>query len=150
MWCAVSSKVIQTNLEWRPPQPLKPLLRFGSGFHLGWNGVPFFIRAGKNLPAHATEVVVRFKRPPVTLFDEITDTSAIIFASGLAGYLRSALARVARLRVKKMRGEAVELTAVDDGTGDMAPYERLIGDAMAGDRQNSSPVRMRRSWLGRL
>ena len=29
-----------------------------------WAGVPFFIRAGKELPVHATEVRVVFKRPP--------------------------------------------------------------------------------------
>ena len=34
-----------------------------------------------------------------------------------------------------MAGEAVELAAVDDGIGDMTPYERLIGDAMAGRRE---------------
>jgi glucose-6-phosphate 1-dehydrogenase len=29
-----------------------------------WSGVPFFVRAGKEMPAKATEVVVAFKRPP--------------------------------------------------------------------------------------
>ena len=29
-----------------------------------WSGVPFFIRAGKNLPVKATEIQVVFKRPP--------------------------------------------------------------------------------------
>jgi glucose-6-phosphate 1-dehydrogenase len=29
-----------------------------------WSGVPFFIRAGKEMPLKATEVVVAFKRPP--------------------------------------------------------------------------------------
>src|SRR5207249_10833007 len=30
-----------------------------------WAGVPFVIRAGKKLPITATEVVVRFARPPL-------------------------------------------------------------------------------------
>src|SRR5208283_2104394 len=29
-----------------------------------WKGVPFFIRAGKNLPVTCTELMVRLKRPP--------------------------------------------------------------------------------------
>ncbi|MFU8840627.1 MAG: glucose-6-phosphate dehydrogenase [Nitriliruptoraceae bacterium] len=33
-----------------------------------WAGVPFSIRAGKALAATATEVVVEFKRPPLTFF----------------------------------------------------------------------------------
>jgi glucose-6-phosphate 1-dehydrogenase len=35
----------------------------------------------------------------------------------------------------EMVGEQVELTAMDDATGDMEPYERLIGDAMNGNSQ---------------
>ena len=31
-----------------------------------WAGVPWILRAGKSLPITATEVVVRFKRPPLT------------------------------------------------------------------------------------
>ena len=33
-----------------------------------WGGVPFYIRAGKCLPLTATEVMVRFKRPPQSVF----------------------------------------------------------------------------------
>lgn len=31
-----------------------------------WDGVPFFIRAGKNLPITCTEVVARLRKPPAT------------------------------------------------------------------------------------
>ncbi|PQL05855.1 glucose-6-phosphate dehydrogenase [Pantoea ananatis] len=100
-----------------------------------WSGVPFYIRAGKNLPAHATEVVVRFRRPPVTLFDEITDEPANYIRFRLGPDITIGIGARRKASGEKMRGEAVELTALDDGLGDMAPYERLIGDAMAGDRQ---------------
>ena len=33
-----------------------------------WEGVPILIRAGKCLPASATEVWVRFRRPPQNVF----------------------------------------------------------------------------------
>ncbi len=29
-----------------------------------WDGVPFYIRAGKNLPVTCTEVMGRFRKPP--------------------------------------------------------------------------------------
>ena len=100
-----------------------------------WSGVPFFIRAGKNLPAHATEVIVRFRRPPVTLFDDIANEAANYIRFRLGPDITIGIGARRKAAGEKMRGEAAELTALDDGIGDMAPYERLIGDAMAGDRQ---------------
>ncbi len=94
-----------------------------------------FIRAGKNLPAHATEVIVRFRRPPVTLFDDIANEAANYIRFRLGPDITIGIGARRKAAGEKMRGEAVELTALDDGIGDMAPYERLIGDAMAGDRQ---------------
>lgn len=100
-----------------------------------WNGVPFYIRAGKNLPAHATEVVVRFKQPPVALFDDVEKASGNYVRFRLGPDISIGIGARRKIPGNRMRGEAVELSAVDDGHGDMAPYERLIGDAMAGDRQ---------------
>ncbi len=100
-----------------------------------WNGVPFYIRAGKNLPAHATEVVVRFKQPPVALFDDVEKADGNYVRFRLGPDISIGIGARRKLPGNRMLGEAVELTAVDDGHGDMAPYERLIGDAMAGDRQ---------------
>jgi glucose-6-phosphate 1-dehydrogenase len=100
-----------------------------------WNGVPFYIRAGKNLPAHATEVVVRFKQPPVALFDDGKNAGGNYVRFRLGPDISIGIGACRKAPGSAMRGEAVELDAVDDGHGDMAPYERLIGDAMAGDRQ---------------
>lgn len=100
-----------------------------------WNGVPFYIRAGKNLPAHATEVVVRFKHPPVALFDDVDKSSGNYVRFRLGPDISIGIGARRKAPGSRMQGEAVELAAVDDGHGDMAPYERLIGDAMAGDRQ---------------
>jgi glucose-6-phosphate 1-dehydrogenase len=33
-----------------------------------WHGVPFFLRTGKRLAARSSQIVVRFRRPPVSLF----------------------------------------------------------------------------------
>ena len=34
-----------------------------------WAGVPFYLRSGKRLPRRVTEIVVRFKSPPLSLFE---------------------------------------------------------------------------------
>lgn len=113
-----------------------------------WQDVPFFIRAGKNLPVRATEVVVRLKRPPLDVFDTI--------APGEANYVRFRINPEISISIGARRkqagdamiGEQVELSAVDDSAGDMEPYERLIGDAMNGDvrlftRQDASEAAWR-------
>jgi glucose-6-phosphate 1-dehydrogenase len=96
-----------------------------------WDGVPFFIRAGKCLPLTATEVIVELKRPPMTKL-----------APGKGNYLRFRLTPELSIalgaRVKKpgetMMGEPTELSLLHHSTSDeMGPYERLLGDAMAGD-----------------
>ena len=38
-----------------------------------WEGVPFYIRAGKSLPITTTEVMVRLRRPPQRVFPEETN-----------------------------------------------------------------------------
>ena len=35
-----------------------------------WAGVPFYLRSGKRLPRRSTEIVVRFKSPPISLFTD--------------------------------------------------------------------------------
>jgi glucose-6-phosphate 1-dehydrogenase len=96
-----------------------------------WDGVPFFIRAGKCLPVTATEVIVELKRPPVTRL-----------APGKGNHLRMRLSPEVSIalgaQVKKpgeaMISEATELSLVHRPEGDqMGPYERLLGDAMVGD-----------------
>ena len=34
-----------------------------------WSGVPFYVRSGKRMPARLTEIVIRFKQAPLSLFD---------------------------------------------------------------------------------
>ena len=36
-----------------------------------WQGVPFYLRAGKRMPEKLTEIAVRFRRPPVCLFESM-------------------------------------------------------------------------------
>jgi glucose-6-phosphate 1-dehydrogenase len=97
-----------------------------------WDGVPFFIRAGKCLAATVTEVLVQLRRPPLS-----------DLAPGAANYVRFRLGPDVTIaigaRVKEpgegMKGEPTELSFMHHPHGDeMDAYERLLGDAMAGDR----------------
>ncbi len=42
-----------------------------------WHGVPFYLRAGKRLPRRLTQISVTFRRPPVSVFQTISDPGAI-------------------------------------------------------------------------
>jgi glucose-6-phosphate 1-dehydrogenase len=100
-----------------------------------WEGVPWYLRSGKYLAATATEVVVELKAPPQRLF---ADSAAKL---GQSNYLRfrispnSAIALAARVKRagKEFVGDQRELYLVDGHPGEESPYERLLGDAMAGD-----------------
>jgi len=100
-----------------------------------WEGVPFFIRAGKNLPISATEVMVEFHRPPQHVFADDEphpdDANYMRFRLG-PDKVVIALGARSKMPGETFRGEPVELCLSEVG-GDEAPaYERLIGDAMEG------------------
>jgi glucose-6-phosphate 1-dehydrogenase len=97
-----------------------------------WEDVPFYLRAGKKLPNTAVEVQIQFKPPRQALFED---------AGQRPNYLRlrlqptSSIALAARVKDvgKKFVGHQRELYACEDLRGEEAPYDRLLGDAMAGD-----------------
>jgi glucose-6-phosphate 1-dehydrogenase len=41
-----------------------------------WNGTPFYLRTGKRMKERVSEIVVRFKEPPHSIFEEDTGQSA--------------------------------------------------------------------------
>ena len=100
-----------------------------------WEGVPWYLRSGKCLAETANEVLVEFKPPPQNLFADSAPTT------GRANYLRfrispnSAIALAARVKRagKEFVGDQRELYLVEELPGEETPYERLLGDAMAGD-----------------
>ncbi|SNT55788.1 glucose-6-phosphate 1-dehydrogenase [Asanoa hainanensis] len=99
-----------------------------------WAGVPFYIRAGKELPVTATEVVVRLRRPPAALASADRDhpPNYVRFKLGPDGAI--CLGVMVKAPGEAMRGKDVELAAMDrPATADLPPYERLLGDALMGD-----------------
>ena len=99
-----------------------------------WDGVPWYLRSGKFLPDTATEILVELKPPPQRLF---ADAAA---AAGRSNYVRfrlspnSAVALAARVKLagRDFVGEQRELYLSEERPGEEMPYERLLGDAMAG------------------
>ena len=98
-----------------------------------WAGVPFFIRAGKNLPVTATEVRVTLKRPPLAIFDPSDKMPSNYFRLRLSPEVVLGEGALVKLNGEDMRGEPVELIARHNTQADKSPYERLLGDAVRGD-----------------
>ena len=100
-----------------------------------WAGVPWYLRSGKFLATTAAEVIVQLKPPQQRLFADSAP------AAGPANYLRfrlsprSAVALAARVKRagKDFVGDQRELYLMDEQPAEEAPYERLLGDAMAGN-----------------
>ena len=98
-----------------------------------WAGVPFFIRAGKQLPVKCTEVLVRLKHPPQRVFDDVADAPPDHFRFRLSPNVVISLGARVKQPGETMQGRPVELVAHRDLPAEMAPYERLLGDAIDGD-----------------
>ena len=98
-----------------------------------WQGVPFFIRAGKNLPLTCTELLVRLKRTPSVYSEHAPARNHV------------------RMRISPDVAMAVGINVLspDDppasrpvemlagrcpAAGEMDAYERVLGDAMHGDQ----------------
>src|SRR5271154_5249774 len=97
-----------------------------------WRGVPFYIRAGKNLPVTCTEVVVRLRQPP-TMYSgyDLKPNACRIrispdIAFGICVNNISADDEQVSLPVEIMASRYPH-------AGEMDAYERVLGDAMSGD-----------------
>jgi glucose-6-phosphate 1-dehydrogenase len=96
-----------------------------------WDGVPFFIRAGKRMPVSTTEVLVTLKRPPLRRVGP-EETNHLRFR--LSPEVIIALGARIKKPGEQMVSEPTELKVMHQtGADEMDAYERLLGDAMAGD-----------------
>ena len=98
-----------------------------------WNGVPFYIRAGKNLPVTATEVFARFRKPPTTIRESGVTPNHLRFR--ISPEIAIGLGMTTMAQVDKPTWQSVEmLFARHPAPSEMAAYERVLGDAITGDR----------------
>jgi glucose-6-phosphate 1-dehydrogenase len=97
-----------------------------------WQGVPFYIRAGKFLPVNCTEIFVKLKRPPSIYASadmppnhvRLRISPEVTIAIGVSTLTPSI----------EMTGQPVEMIASScPPAGEMDAYERLLTEAMAGD-----------------
>jgi glucose-6-phosphate 1-dehydrogenase len=96
-----------------------------------WDSVPFFIRAGKCMPVTATEVMVTLKRPPLRKFRP-EDANHYRFRLGPDVVI--AVGAQIKKPGEQMESVPTELKLVQRPEGEeMDAYERLLGDAIAGD-----------------
>jgi glucose-6-phosphate 1-dehydrogenase len=96
-----------------------------------WRGVPFYIRAGKCLPVTCTEVLVQLHQPP-TMYQGY-DLQPNYCRFRISPDVTLAIG-VNVMAPSEETSQSVELLASHHpGADEMDAYERVLGDAMAGD-----------------
>jgi len=97
-----------------------------------WQGVPLYIRAGKCLPATCTEIVCRLRKPPTVIPADVLASNYLRFR--IRPDVAIAMGMTTMAPGEKLIGEAAEMTASRQrDSQEMDAYERVLGDAMAGD-----------------
>ncbi len=103
-----------------------------------WAGVPFYLRCGKRLPRHVTEIMIRFESPPLPLFGG-TECDAL-GPNLLVMHIQPEEGITLQMRAKTsgptIRTQAVALDFDYSQFGGVAPttgYEKLLYDCMVGD-----------------
>jgi glucose-6-phosphate 1-dehydrogenase len=97
-----------------------------------WKGVPFYIRAGKCLPVTCAEVVVRLRQPP-TVYEGFQLRSNH-FRMRISPEFTLAVGANAIAGAQETDSAPVEMVACHHpDPEEMDAYERVLGDALAGD-----------------
>jgi glucose-6-phosphate 1-dehydrogenase len=97
-----------------------------------WQGVPFYIRAGKDLPVTCTEVFVKLRHPPAIF--ESPDHAPNHLRFRVGPDVTIAIGTMVMNPGEAMEGRQIELIAGRDASSnEIDAYERLLGDAMKGD-----------------
>jgi glucose-6-phosphate 1-dehydrogenase len=97
-----------------------------------WQGVPFYIRAGKQLPVTCTEVVVRLRQPPTMFHDFDLESNYCRFR--ISPDVTIAIGANVIAPGQETMSQTAEMLGTRLPRGDeMDAYERVLGDAMHGD-----------------
>jgi glucose-6-phosphate 1-dehydrogenase len=106
-----------------------------------WNGTPFYLRTGKRMKARVSEIAVRFKEPPHSIFDEDAGNNA----NELSIRLQPNEGMDLRVTIKEPGPGGMRLIEVpldmtfadalgEDGADVPDAYERLIMDVIRGNQ----------------
>jgi len=98
-----------------------------------WQGVPFYIRAGKQMPVTCTEILVRLRRPP-----EVYHSQPAVEQNHIRLRISPDVAIAFGMMMltpdKESVGQPIEIMANHHpDANEMDAYERVLGDAIAGD-----------------
>jgi glucose-6-phosphate 1-dehydrogenase len=97
-----------------------------------WKGVPFYIRAGKCLPVTCAEIVVRLRQPP-TMYSDF-NLRANYFRFRISPEVTLAFGMNVIAPGTETASQSDEMiVSQHPAAGEMDAYERVLGDAMAGD-----------------
>src|SRR5262249_42053237 len=103
-----------------------------------WAGVPFYLRTGKALKSHATEVAIKFKQAPIAMFRDtpVDHLSQNFLVLGIQPHECISLQFNAKVPGPSLSIAGVGMTFKYEDYFDAAPstgYETLIYDCMIGD-----------------
>ena len=98
-----------------------------------WQGVPFYIRAGKQMPVTCTEILVRLRRPPdVYHLQSALEQNHIRLR--ISPDVEIAIGMMVLTPDKEIVGQPIEMVANHHPeANEMDAYERVLGEAIAGD-----------------
>jgi glucose-6-phosphate 1-dehydrogenase len=99
-----------------------------------WSDVPIIIRAGKCMPVTATEISIRFRRPPHDVFNLAPHMFRNTLRFRIWPTAHVGLEIVGKRQGAGWRPRSETLTFAEVATSDMRPYDRLIGAALTGER----------------
>jgi glucose-6-phosphate 1-dehydrogenase len=112
--------------------PLDPEHLVRGQFRGYWRGVPFYIRAGKNLPVTCTEITVRLRQPP-SMYRRF-DLKSNHFRFRISPEIVVAFGMNVMAEGTESEAASAEMVlSRQPGPQDMDAYERVLTDAMDGD-----------------
>src|SRR5258708_1955747 len=97
-----------------------------------WKGIPFYIRARKNLPVTSTKIVARFRKPPSLVGADSLNENYLRLR--LNPEVTIAMGMMVMTPGEELTAETVEMLASRfPRAGGVDAYERVLGGAMEGD-----------------
>jgi glucose-6-phosphate 1-dehydrogenase len=96
-----------------------------------WKGVPFYIRAGKNLPVTCTEVLARLRTPPTVFPEHTVSRNHLRFR--ISPEMTIAIGTTVMAPGDVLKGDPVEMVATHHPAhGEVDAYELVLGEALSG------------------
>ncbi|MGH8906509.1 MAG: glucose-6-phosphate dehydrogenase [Egibacteraceae bacterium] len=104
-----------------------------------WAGVPFYLRTGKRMVASRQTVTLVFTKPPRQMFpdtplDHLSNDHLTLDLAGDEGITLSFLAKIPGPSVRLGPAKMTFSYEGSFGSESIGPYERLLHDALIGDR----------------